>query len=181
MKPSTPLASLLCAALAVGALSLLPSRMAAQSRREHTPARAAVTPAAPASSVGGATLRILPASLALRNPYDERRALVEAQSPAHAAQDVSGKAELRLLDPRIATVDANGIVRPAQNGQTVLIARWGNKEARVPVVVSGMKNAATPRFVSDVMPVLTHAGCNQGACHGAASGKGGFKVVASRL
>ena len=26
------------------------------------------------------------------------------------------------------------------------------------------------------MPVLTHAGCNQGACHGAASGKGGFKL-----
>src|SRR5437016_9842352 len=30
-------------------------------------------------------------------------------------------------------------------------------------------------FAADVVPILTKAGCNQGACHGAQSGKGGFK------
>jgi hypothetical protein len=39
--------------------------------------------------------------------------------------------------------------------------------------------AATARpisFANDVMPIFAKAGCNSGACHGAASGKKGFKV-----
>ncbi|HYI95723.1 MAG TPA: DUF1549 domain-containing protein [Bryobacteraceae bacterium] len=32
-------------------------------------------------------------------------------------------------------------------------------------------------FRNHVMPVLTKAGCNQGACHGALAGKGGFKLT----
>ena len=31
-------------------------------------------------------------------------------------------------------------------------------------------------FVNDVVPALTRAGCNQGACHGAAQGKNGFRL-----
>src|SRR6266404_3557115 len=31
-------------------------------------------------------------------------------------------------------------------------------------------------FANDIMPILAKAGCNSGACHGAASGKKGFKV-----
>lgn len=34
-----------------------------------------------------------------------------------------------------------------------------------------------PNFRKDVMPVLTKAGCNQGACHGALAGKNGFKLT----
>lgn len=34
----------------------------------------------------------------------------------------------------------------------------------------------TVSFVNDVIPVLTRAGCNMGACHGAAAGKNGFKL-----
>src|SRR2546421_6872681 len=30
-------------------------------------------------------------------------------------------------------------------------------------------------FATDMVPILTKAGCNQGSCHGAQSGKGGFK------
>lgn len=35
---------------------------------------------------------------------------------------------------------------------------------------------ARPSFVNDVLPVLTKAGCNSGACHGAAAGKNGFRL-----
>src|SRR5689334_2335507 len=35
---------------------------------------------------------------------------------------------------------------------------------------------SAPSFVNDVIPVLTKAGCNAGACHGAQHGKGGFKL-----
>src|SRR5262245_28328129 len=39
--------------------------------------------------------------------------------------------------------------------------------------------AAPPRpidFDTQVVPVLTRAGCNAGACHGAAAGRGGFRL-----
>jgi hypothetical protein len=34
----------------------------------------------------------------------------------------------------------------------------------------------TPAFQTDVLPILTRSGCNAGACHGAASGQGGFRL-----
>ena len=45
--------------------------------------------------------------------------------------------------------------------------------ALMPVIAS----AASPNFRNEVMPVLTKAGCNQGACHGALAGKNGFKLT----
>lgn len=36
--------------------------------------------------------------------------------------------------------------------------------------------SAAPDFDTQVMPVLTKAGCNSGACHGAAVGRGGFRL-----
>lgn len=36
--------------------------------------------------------------------------------------------------------------------------------------------AAAPDFDTQIIPVLTKAGCNSGACHGAAIGRGGFRL-----
>ena len=33
-----------------------------------------------------------------------------------------------------------------------------------------------PSFIQDVVPVLTKAGCNAGACHGSFQGRGGFRL-----
>src|SRR5262245_27439220 len=37
-------------------------------------------------------------------------------------------------------------------------------------------SAAPVRFRTDVMAVLSRAGCNMGACHGNFNGKGGFRL-----
>jgi hypothetical protein len=44
------------------------------------------------------------------------------------------------------------------------------------VVLAVLTFAAPVDFDTDVLPVLTRAGCNAGACHGAAAGRGGFKL-----
>jgi hypothetical protein len=44
----------------------------------------------------------------------------------------------------------------------------------VVVPVAAAENS--PHFRTEVLPVLTKAGCNAGACHGAATGQGGFKL-----
>ncbi len=43
-------------------------------------------------------------------------------------------------------------------------------------VVFSVGGEATVDFDNEVIPVLTKAGCNTGACHGAAVGRGGFKL-----
>jgi hypothetical protein len=68
------------------------------------------------------------------------------------------------------------MIRPRGDGKTLVTARLGKLTATVPLDVRGVTNPQPPRFASDVVPVLTKGGCNQGACHGAASGKGGFKL-----
>jgi uncharacterized protein DUF1549/uncharacterized protein DUF1553 len=40
----------------------------------------------------------------------------------------------------------------------------------------GSPTDSAPGFRNDVQPILTKAGCNSGACHGAAAGKNGFKL-----
>ncbi len=61
-------------------------------------------------------------------------------------------------------------VRPAQ-AKLAAVSTPGATQAKPATTQTG-----PPQFLNDVMPVLTRAGCNQGACHGAASGKGGFKL-----
>lgn len=43
-------------------------------------------------------------------------------------------------------------------------------------VISAGNDEATVDFDNQVIPILTKAGCNTGACHGAAVGRGGFKL-----
>src|SRR4051812_34429416 len=44
------------------------------------------------------------------------------------------------------------------------------------VVACAPAYAESPDFRRDVAPILSRAGCNQGACHGNQNGKGGFKL-----
>src|SRR5262249_45457757 len=46
----------------------------------------------------------------------------------------------------------------------------------VPVRVQRARAEVPVGFTREVVPILTKAGCNQGACHGAQHGRGGFKL-----
>lgn len=43
-------------------------------------------------------------------------------------------------------------------------------------ILVGAEPARAVDFATEVVPVLTRAGCNSGACHGAAAGRGGFHL-----
>jgi hypothetical protein len=46
----------------------------------------------------------------------------------------------------------------------------------LPSAAGGAERSRPVDFESDVIPVLTRSGCNAGACHGGAAGRGGFKL-----
>jgi hypothetical protein len=76
----------------------------------------------------------------------------------------------------VATVDADGHIRAAGNGETTVTATAGGRTASAKVVVTGFDKPADRSFTRHVQAVLTRTGCNSGACHGTLAGKGGFKL-----
>ncbi|GIS63692.1 MAG: hypothetical protein CM1200mP2_59170 [Planctomycetaceae bacterium] len=69
-----------------------------------------------------------------------------------------------------------GRVRAKSAGRTVVRVRHAGALRQIPVVVASGFADHSSRFVDHVLPVLSRAGCNQGACHASQFGKGGFKL-----
>ncbi len=131
---------------------------------------------AEAKPTSASHLQVIPQKIVLRGPYSETRVLVDQQSKAGSPVEVGASSVMSILNPKVAVVDDEGIVRPIGNGKTELVVKYQGLDSKVPIAVSGVMKANSPSFLTDVMPVLSKAGCNQGACHGAAAGKGGFKL-----
>ncbi len=122
-------------------------------------------------------LAIFPDRITLHGPDASQYVIVESRSNEHLVGDATATATLRVENPSLATVTSGGVVSPIADGETRLIARIGDREASVPLVVKGFGTRTIRSFRNDVLPVLTRSGCNSGACHGAAAGKNGFRLT----
>jgi hypothetical protein len=86
----------------------------------------------------------------------------------------------RLSDPEVASIDGQRLVATgAGKARLVVEVTSGAGEAlRAEAEVSVADGTASRRweFTNHVQAVLSRRGCNMGACHGALSGKGGFRL-----
>ncbi len=137
----------------------------------------AVALLAGSATAHGGPLALLPGKVTLDGPKAFQRFLVERRDGDAWSADLSAKATFRVDDPKVARVEPDGTVRPLANGKTTLVATAGGEEARAEVVVTRFELDEPWSFTNHVEPVLTKAGCNQGACHGAAAGKNGFRLT----
>ncbi len=134
-----------------------------------------------ASGAARGDIALLPGRTTLDGPKATQRFLVERRDGPSWSGDVTAQATFRVEDPRIARVEPDGTLLPLANGTTTLVARVGQEEARAEIVVTRFELDEPWSFVNHVEPVMTKAGCNQGACHGAAAGKNGFRLTPPRL
>ena len=120
---------------------------------------------------------IAPYSVSLANPYSEVRILVSRAK--FCRHDAGHQRQSRVYTRQSKTRDVLTKLEPSARSKT---ARQQSKQnsahsdAQIPVTISGISKTAAPRFVADVVPILTRTGCNMGACHGAAQGKGNFRL-----
>jgi hypothetical protein len=137
-----------------------------------TPPGAAQAPPAAAKALD---LAVEPSQVTLTHADDHQRLLVTAKLTDGSFRDLTRTAKYTSTNPAIAEVSAQGIITPRAAGQTTIQVSNAGVSVSVPVTV---QNAARRpiSFSHEVMPILAKAGCNSGACHGAASGKKGFKV-----
>ncbi len=123
-----------------------------------------------------AELRVEPAEIRLAGNLDAVQLAVSApQTPGQPA-DVTRAVRYESLTPQLVRVTATGLVRPIGNGTGRIRITHGEQSTEVSVQVAGVEANAIVSFRLDVMPILSRAGCNGGACHGAQYGQGGFKL-----
>ena len=89
--------------------------------------------------------------------------------------DVTGKAEFALSDGSKVKWE-NFTLYPQADGKTELKVSFAGHNVTVPVEVGKATEERPISFKLDVMPVFMKASCNNGSCHGAKSGKDGFRL-----
>lgn len=122
-------------------------------------------------------LEAAPTSISLVGPKAVQHILVTAIGADESRRDVTSLAKFSVpITLRAVSVNSDGLVAGHKDGQSFVTAAFGGRSVRVPVSVTGSTQPLTYSFVDDVVPIMSRMGCSMGTCHGAASGKGGFRL-----
>lgn len=120
-------------------------------------------------------LEVFPPQIVLRGPRDAVQLVVTGHYRDGALRDLTHAARYIVEDPAVVQV-RDGSVEPLSDGTTHIQLRAGSLAARVPVEVRDAGSQPPVSFHYETLAALTKQGCNGGACHGAPSGKGGFRL-----
>ena len=121
-------------------------------------------------------ISVAPTAIEIRHHRHSHPLQVTASATDGISIDLHGQATFVSADPKIATVDASGAIRPAASGKTEIVVRVAGQTKSIPVVVRLPAVEPPVSFRHEVMAVLSKTGCNMGACHGYSLGKNGFKL-----
>jgi Protein of unknown function (DUF1553)/Protein of unknown function (DUF1549) len=119
-------------------------------------------------------LKVEPAVLNLAGPRDERRFVVRGKLDNGFWLDLTRTAKATVSGDAARLQD--GFLVPVKDGKAEVAISFGDKQATLPVTVTGQGSTPPVSFVRDVMPILAKTGCNAGTCHGAQKGRNGFKL-----
>lgn len=129
-----------------------------------------------ANEVGQPTqLSLEPQSFTLSNGRDHQRLVTTGHYAQEEVRDLTAEVQYESTNPAIVRIEA-GIVYPVANGTAEVSAVLGTLKATASVTVKDHDVARPVSFRNETLAALTKSGCNQGACHGSPSGKGGFRL-----
>ena len=120
-------------------------------------------------------LRIEPSEVRLNGSLARVQLLVTARGTKHLSADITHAATYRSVAGDVFSVSETGLVTPLREGTGEIEVQHQGTAIRVSVEVT-WKDVAAASFRDHVLPTLTKAGCNQGACHASQFGKGQFKL-----
>ena len=126
-------------------------------------------------SCAQAELQVSPTAISLDRPEASQQILV-TEVDGERRRDVTREARYEIATPTVATITADGLIRPTGEGTTPLSVKFGDKTVTLPIAVSGLQHPVPVSFSYEVVPILTKGRCNAGGCHGKAEGQNGFKL-----
>jgi hypothetical protein len=131
--------------------------------------------AARAGDAALTSLKITPEQITLRGRDDQQRLLVTGVINGRPV-DLSRQASFRADPPQVLQASADGLLTPGADGVATITATVNGHTATATVRVLDGGRHLPVTFERDVLPILSHAGCNAGACHGKARGQNGFQL-----
>ncbi|MBX9680735.1 MAG: DUF1553 domain-containing protein [Gemmataceae bacterium] len=129
-----------------------------------------------AHSAFGQAIQVSPASIEMRHPRHQHSLQVMAATPDGFTLDLRGDAKFASANAKVATVDGQGTITPVADGETAISVTANGQTKTVAIKVKLPAAEPPTSFKHEVMPILSRAGCNMGACHGYSLGKNGFKL-----
>jgi hypothetical protein len=121
-------------------------------------------------------LDVAPRAFTLSGPRASRQVLVTGRYADGSLRDLTGFCQWKPADPAMVSVDADGLARGRSDGTTKLVVEVAGLSSTVTVTVADTGKHAPISFRREFMPVLAVAGCSDIRCHGAPSGKDGFRL-----
>lgn len=120
-------------------------------------------------------LEVFPSRVVLDSGRDSQGLVAIARYADGSARDVTADAKVAIADEGVVVYENETLV-PGAIGETRVTVEWRSRTVDVEVKVNSVNDSQEIGFRREVVPVLTKAGCNSGKCHGAASGKDGFRL-----
>ncbi|MEI7457832.1 MAG: DUF1549 and DUF1553 domain-containing protein [Pirellula sp.] len=91
--------------------------------------------------------------------------------------DITRTVTFQVSPAQVASVDAEGVISPLQNGIATLVATTPTgTSAQLTIEVTNWDENPLVSFPNQVIPIFTKLGCNGGGCHGKAAGQNGFRL-----
>ena len=121
-------------------------------------------------------IQVQPSTIKLSHRRHPHSILVTGKTADGQTVDLTSDAVFESGNKDVAGVNQLGWVNGVANGSSSVTVKAAGQTAQVKVAVELSAKARPYSFRHDVMPVLSKAGCNMGACHGYSLGKNGFKL-----
>jgi hypothetical protein len=120
-------------------------------------------------------LNAFPSQVVLSGARDRQPVIVQVRLSDGSTQDVTAEVDFAVDDASLVAA-TDGVLKPLTDGATQLRIAYAGQNIAVPVEVQGSHEDSPLNFRNDILPIFTKVGCNTGKCHGAASGKDGFRL-----
>ncbi len=128
------------------------------------------------SAAHAQSLSVFPPAIQLDNGRDTQRVIVVLTREDGVTVDVTAQSQVAIEPAGIAAWREDFKMIPQTDGEGTVTVTYEAMSAQVPVRAANIATDPHMSFRNDIQPVLMRAGCNAGACHGAASGKNGFAL-----
>ena len=123
-------------------------------------------------------IEVIPSKVSLKRNFEQVQFVVTARDATgqinERSEDLTAAAKYVSSDPRIVKVTTAGRLVGLKNGAASITISAAGASRSGPVEVHGVVPEPRIDFTTQVLPILSKAGCNAGSCHSSQHGKGGF-------
>ena len=128
------------------------------------------------SGVAQAEIELIPGVVKLSTTQARQRLVVQEKESGEYLGQVTEGLEFGSSDESVVKV-IDGRAVPVGNGTAMVTVKSDAGESQAEVHVTGQEKEFRWSFRNHVESVLSKAGCNSGACHGARAGQNGFRLT----